>query len=374
MKTKFSNLFKFMFVFIMAVVFSGTYGCMKPYDTPEYKEISNSETVYVIPLEQAVDSQVKFDSVQYLEKRKVSGKRIQIPHRWNQTGRYHHNGEWIPTVKVITVDRQPITREWKESGDGKGGKADNAIWVESADSLGFSMGWTCTAYIKEEDTSQFLYMYSSGSLAGVIDSEIRARVQQKTAEVAAMYTLDKLRDKKNEIATAVKNDVNDFFSKRGITITTIGMFGGMQYDNKKIQESIDQTFVSQQEKVTSAAMLAAQADKNTRINSEAVALAEAARTKAKGEADGQLAIAEAVAKGNLAKAQAEAKGIEAVNDAIAKANNNPILIQLKQIEVDKIRATTWKGDVPQTVVGGDTKPFIMVGGTPVAAASVSMPL
>lgn len=118
------------------------------------------------------------------------------------------------------------------------------------------------------------------------------------------------------------------------------MFGGFTYENKKIQEAIDQTFIAQQEKVNAKAMLDAQADKNTRINSEAEALSKAAETQARG-----------VANGNLLKFEAEAKGLLAVNDAIAKANNNPIIVELKRIEVEKIKADKWNGTYPATVCG-----------------------
>ena len=304
-------------------------GCMRPYEKPEYKEIGSAQTAFVIPLEGDTKGQAKFDSAAYLEAHKVATKRIQIPHRWNQEGRIPADGSWINTVNIIVVDRSPITREFKGDDTGKTKGKDNAIWVESADSVGFSMGWTVTAYIKEEDASQFLYMYPSGSLAGVIDTEIRARIQQSSANVAASYKLDTLRDKKGEIVKAVQEDAIPFFAKRGITITTVGMFGGMTYENPKIQDAIDQTFISQQEKVNAKAFLDAQNDKNARIQSEASALAEAARLKAKGEAD----------------------GIEFVNTALAKANNNPQLIQLRSIEVEMKRATTWNGILPETLVG-----------------------
>ena len=48
--------------------------------------------------------------------------------------------------------------------------------------------------------------------------------------------------------------------ERGITITTIGQFGGMTYENTKIQDAIDQVFISQQEKERAAAALATAAD------------------------------------------------------------------------------------------------------------------
>lgn len=320
-------------------------GCMRPYDTPEYKEIQTFQTAYVIDIDTAKAAnpdQVKFDSEEFLEKSKVATKRIQIPHRWVQDGRMIGDGHYISTIMLVIVDRSPVTREWKSNEKGEKGK-DNAIWTESADSVGFSMGWNATAYIKEKDTSKFLYFYPSGSLYAVMDSEIRSRTQMIAAQESAKYKLDVLREKKNEIAEAVRKDCNEFFEVRGITITSIGQFGGMTYENPKIQDAIDQTFITQQEKVNAASMLAAQEDKNKRITSEADALAEASRRKAKGEAD----------------------GLESINKALEKAANNPQLLQLRSLEVEKARIEKWKGDYPQVVAGSGANAWIGLGNVPV---------
>jgi len=44
----------------------------------------------------------------------------------------------------------------------------------------------------------------------------------------------------------VKSDVTTFFTQRGISVTTVGMFGGMTYENPAIQKAIDETFITQQ--------------------------------------------------------------------------------------------------------------------------------
>lgn len=310
-------------------------GCRR-FDKPEYQEISTSETAFLIKLE-GKDNQTKFDSAEKFAANKVAAKRIQITHRWNQTGRLPNSGSYIPEVLVVKVDRAPVTVEWESGGEATKSK-DMAIWTESADSVGFSLGWSCSAYIKEENAATFLYMYPSGSLKGIMNTEIRARIQQIAAEVSAKYKLDELRDKKMEIATAVQTNVIPFFETRGITITTVGMFGGMTYENSKIQDAIDQTFIAQQEKVNSKAMLDAQEDKNKRIESEAKAKGNAAEAEAKG-----------IANGNLLKSKAEAEGIEAVNKAIALSN--PMLLQLKTLDVEKIKWEKWAGKYPDTVVG-----------------------
>lgn len=319
-------------------------GCMKPYDKPEFVEVDTSETGFLIPLEGDAAHQEKFQSEDYLKQRKVATKRVQITHRWSQEGRLSNSGKWIPTVRLVKVNRSPETRAWNTpqntSAGGMTTRTDQAIWIESADSVGFSMGFTCTAFIPEEEAAKFLYWYPSGSLSKVMDQEVRGRIQQVAAEVAAKYPLDALRAKKQEIADAVKTDLTAFFATRGVTITTIGMFGGMTYENPEIQRSIDGTFIAQQLKVLAEAKFEAQKKENDRIELEANAVAEKARREAMGQAD---------AKKTTAAAEAEA--IRSVNNALLEVHENPLLLQLKALEVEKARIEKWDGRYPTYFMG-----------------------
>ena len=327
---------------------SGLTGCMKPYDRPEYFEIDTSETGFLIPLEGDGTQQSRFQSEDYLKQRKIAAKRVQILHRWSQEGRLPSDGKWIPTVRLVKVNRAPITREWMTTESGAPGgqshsRNDKAIWIESADSVGFSMGFTCTAFISEDDAAKFLYWYPSGSLSDVMDQEVRGRIQQIAAEVAAKYPLDNLRSRKQEIADAVKQDITTFFSNRGVTITTVGMFGGMTYENPEIQKAIDQTFIAQQLKTVSLAKFDAQQKENERIELEARGLAEKARQEALGLAD---------AKKTAASGEAEA--IREVSKALLEAQQNPLLLQFKMLELEKARVEKWDGRYPVYYMGMGT--------------------
>jgi len=259
----------------------------------------------------------------------------------------HNVGRWIRSVRLVKVNRSPVTREWmtgdngQNSGPRRPGANDRAIWIESADSVGFSMGFTCTAFISEEDAARFLYWYPSGSLAEMMDREVRGRIQQVAAEVAAKYPLDGLRARKQEISDAVKKDLTNFFATRGITITTVGMFGGMTYENPEIQKSIDQTFIAQQQKVVAEAKFEAQKKENERLELEAQGFAEKVRREALGQADAR-----------KTAAQAEAEAIRQINRAAEEARANPLLMQLKALEVEKVRIEKWDGRYPQMWLGG----------------------
>jgi hypothetical protein len=195
--------------------------------------------------------------------------------------------------------------------------------------------------IDEADAARFLYWYPSGSLAQVMDTEVRARIQQNAAEVAAKYPLDLLRARKQEMIDLVRADSIPFFKQRGITITTISMFGGMTYENPEIQKAIDKTFIAQQEKVVNQARFEAQQKENERIELEATSLAERVRREAQGRGDAK-----------VTEAKAEASAIREVAQALSEAGRNPAFIQLRALEVETARTQRWDGKYPLYYMGG----------------------
>ena len=243
--------------------------CVRPYDKPEFVTIEPSQTAFLIPLIGDTTDQASFESEELLSNAKVAMKEVQIPHRWVQTGRWDHTGEWRPTARLVIVERKPETREWC-STEGVGTSTQNhVIYAESAESIGFSVGMNCSAQIDtENDAVKFLYSYNNKSLADVMDTEIRARVESKFVEECGKRTLNEILVQKEDIMAAVRDDVYSYFEKKGITITVLGLKDGLEYDDPSIQKSINEKFSSEQKLVT-------QENENKRILSEAEAIAKA---------------------------------------------------------------------------------------------------
>lgn len=335
--------------------------CRRPYDVPEFVEIKPNETAFVIPLEGDTSKQAKFQSQDFVSQCKVANKRIQIPHRWQATGRFENTeGTYLPTVSVITVNRQPSSRTWGAKGSGSNKDQNDSISVESRDSVGFTVGWTCTAQVLEEDTATFLYRYAGATLSAVMDNEVHDRVQSRCAEFAAKFDLDVLRAKKSDMLTyvrdgdaenakldltnpdqAAKAGVIAYFKSKGITITNLGMFEGFTYEDKQVQAAIDEVFTAQQQKQVAAAERDAQEKKNETIKLAANAAAEKARIEAEGKA----------------------KAIELETAALNKAQTNPLYAQ-------KLLLERWDGKFPTFFSGGQgTSPTLLLqvpGMTPAA--------
>ena len=339
--------------------------------------------------------------IQRYESNLVDEAVVFVPYYWETTAnkRWWHMfsytpGEWKPAAKYLIIDTEPETREWTPDENTGTSTSDQAIWVESRDSVGFSTGFSCTARIDTaDDAINFLVNYKArehrdiavgpGQVAPIVkvsrleqimDTEVRTKIQEIYAIACNSYDMDVLRDEKNYILELVKNGgqvtipatkddagneikpakvieiegVIPFFGDRGITITSIGQFGGFTYENPKIQESIDLVFQEQQDKEVALA------------ESEAAEIRkEALRLQGEGEAQKAEEVARGKAEAVKLAANAEAEAIQAVADAkayeIQKANEDlQTYLELKRLEIESQRLEAWDGRYPQTILGGDS--------------------
>lgn len=206
------------------------------------KEIRPNETAFLIPLEgNTKTDQNKFMSEDFLKQNKLAAKRIVIPQRTKSTGRWWWDYEWIPTVLLITVDRQPVAREWTQSDKAATAKTQS-IKVESTDGIGFGVGVTITAEIPEEYAAKYQYNFGGKPLQTVAEENIRPIVQSALSREFGTRRLEDSRSEKKEIFSIASKEVVEFFDKKGIKITNIGYSDGMAFDDPHIQASINDNF------------------------------------------------------------------------------------------------------------------------------------
>jgi hypothetical protein len=277
---------------IVAVVFISLtlVGCIKPYKTPILVDIGTNETAFMVSLVgDTKEEQAKFDSIGAIKEKKIATKQIEIPQRWVQTGRNgwggDTNGLWIPSAKLIIVNRTPYSRRWTADESTGSVKANQGLYAESMDSIGVSSGFAITAYIKEEDAATYLYWFPSKEvdnkktedykdtatpLHKVIDEQVFTAVQSVYTSVCNKYNLNELRNKKDEITVKIREEIIPKFKSMGITIdTTMGLIGGLKYENNAIQSAIDNVFIAQTTKEGNIAKNEAQQIENNRIKSVA---------------------------------------------------------------------------------------------------------
>ena len=289
-------------------------GCTKK----QVIKIEPNQTDFLLNLRGDADNQASFASESLLREVKVAAKQVYITYHRERLSPFRR--AWVQDNMLIVVDRTPVTREWSETADSGTSSANQAIFAESKESIGFSVGMNCSAQIySEDDAVRFLYSYNNKSLSDIMDSEIRARVEADFVEACAKYTMNDILAKKAEIMEYVRNDVTSYFSERGITITVLGMKDGIQYDDPAVQTAINAAFVAER-------------------NAEAQDIEN---------------------KTAIAKAEADAKTLEI--SAAAEAEANRILSESITDNLIELKKTEkWNGKLPE-ITGGST-PFVSVGG------------
>ncbi len=263
-----------------------TTGCVGPYKVEKFETIESNETAFVVPLEGAtLANQAKFMSIDYLNSPevKVATKRITIPQRQRDTGRVAGNYEWIDTVRVIKVNRAPITRQWVKASTQGTSKSDEAIEVESKESIDFYTGAVCSGFIAEEDAARFLYYFAGKPLSEVMDENVRGYVQNLMWVEFGTRDLTAAKEAKKEIMDAVSKSTKEFYSKQGITISYVGGAEGLTYKDPKIQESINSAFIAENDRKVADQENQAQTIRNTKLVSIATAQRQAAEEFAKAQ-------------------------------------------------------------------------------------------
>lgn len=235
--------FRLLWLGLLILVAMSTTGCRRPYMKPVFIDVLPNETAFLVPLEdQTKTDQAQVNSLEFLEEAKVASKRIELPQRFVQTNRMRWIGNWVPTMNVIKVDRSPVSREWTADKSSGSSDKDQAIWVESNDSIEFSMAISMTARVLEEDTALFLYQFSGRSLASIMDEDLRSEVMNRMNAKFGSISLIEGTANKVTLISEVSDEVKAVAKSWGIDITTCGSAGGMVYRDKEIQDQINAAF------------------------------------------------------------------------------------------------------------------------------------
>lgn len=289
------NIKKIIMVSLAIVMAFAFTGCTKR----EVHTIEPHETAFLIPLNGDTGSQASFESEALLAEAKVAAKQVYITYSKRKMSPTDFFGTWVPDNMLVVVNRTPVTREWSDNKDTGTSVANQAIYAESKESIGFSVGMNCSAQIyTENDAVKFLYSYNNKSLEEIMDTEIRARVEADFVEKCAKYTMNEILEKKAEIMEYVRKDVTEYFAERGITITVLGMKDGIQYDDVSVQAAINKSFVAERNAE------AQEIENQTKI-SKANADAEAKIIEANAEAEANRVISQSLTNALLEKQKYE---------------------------------------------------------------------
>lgn len=298
----------------------------------KFAEIGPNETAFVIPLTgDSVGNQVKFNSVEFLDAKKVSAKRIAVPLMRKSTGRMWFSYEWIDTIVIFKVDRGLVSREWTDrEGTGTSTK-DEGIPVVTKDGIKLTVGCAVTTYIEESDAATYLYYHGLQKLSEVTDNNIRNFCISELTREYGQLDLSDAKTKGPEVFGKLFKDAAAYFKTKGITISQLGNAEGFDFKDPSIQKSINQRFIAEQDIQTAAQEKLAQDKRNEKL------------------------IATAQTERDAAKMLFEAKE--------AATLKNQLEIQMTQAKAALTMAEKWNGQLPASILPANSPLLLNLNGS-----------
>jgi regulator of protease activity HflC (stomatin/prohibitin superfamily) len=194
-------------------------------------------------------------------------------------------------------------------------------------------------------TDRVAEVFEKYSHDGDLSSYVQTATQEVFKAVTAKYTAPDLIAERAKVSADINAALRAKLSLYGAQVINIDM------RNFSFSDSYMRAI---NDKVTQEQLRLAAENKLRTVEAEQkqkVAIAEAEANARKAEADG-----EAYANLTIAKAQAEALRLQ--NAALAQ---NKDVLELRRIEVERVKAEKWNGALPSSIYAGAPIPFFNVG-------------
>lgn len=274
---------------------------MAPEASAYYDKTDYAEPYFILPNESAFfipdvgankDSQSSFGSIDYLNANKIAAKRYQVPHG-KLAGSAWLSDFYVPTGRLVIVDRTPYNREWVAKSTRGTSPHDESFPCQSTEGLDVTVGISVSSFVTEENAAKFLYWFGVNppagdrnkpeviftsvfygkSLAQIMDGVVRGKVQSLVCNELAARSLDKDNTEATKIMETIQAKTDAYLASRGITLDYIGWADTFTFENK-VQDAINRRYVADREKEIAAELGPVTA------TVQALATAEATRTVA----------------------------------------------------------------------------------------------
>lgn len=245
--------------------------------TEAYTILPNQSAFWIPNAGDNKSNQQQFNSEDYLNANKVAAKLFIIPHvKFTGSGGTSILSGWdyfVPTGRLIVVDRTPYSREWVKSASRGTSKTDDSFPCQSQEGLNITVGVSIGTSVSEENAAKFLYnfgvkspagdlgdpnviftsVYYGRSLSEVMDDVVRKKVQTLVCGEITSRTFDKANQDANAIMIAVEKATDAYLKAVGITLKFIGWADTFEFDNL-VQDAINRRYVALQDQAIASSL------------------------------------------------------------------------------------------------------------------------
>ena len=216
-------------------------------DWAEVYQVLPNHSAFVIPSAgDNLGKQKQFESIDFLDEKKVPYKRIEIKHEKLKNSGAVAN-YYVPTAMMVLLDRTPYVVSWTKGATGDS-PTNQEMCVESQDSIEICFDTSIGANVTEEDAAKYLYWFGTEpttetgdaakfpsilfgkSLPNVMNTRVFSRIHTAYFNEFSKYPFEETLAKKSEILKTVEKEMKDEYKKMGITIEYVGIASQFRFD------------------------------------------------------------------------------------------------------------------------------------------------
>lgn len=246
------------------------------YDKTDFTEaytILPNESAFWIPDAGAnKDTQAQFETEAFLNANKVSLKRFIVPHT-KLSGSGGFFDFYVPSGRLIIVDRTPFSREWVDAADRGTSRLKEGFPCQSKEGLNVTVGVAIGASVTEADAAKYLYrfgvkppqgdrsdprvifnsVYYSRGVKEVMDDFGRKKVSEVICDQVTSRSFDQVNAEAKLIKDAAAKIIIPYFAAIGITIDFLGWADTFNFD-RDIQAAVNRRYIASQDEAIAAAL------------------------------------------------------------------------------------------------------------------------
>lgn len=243
--------------------------------TEPYMVLPNESAFWIPDVGDNKNSQVRFDSEEYLRANKIPIKRFIVPHtKLSGSGAFFDF--FVPAGRLIIVDRTPFSREWVKDAHRGTSTRDESFPCQTKEGIDIRVGISIGTSVVEDDAPKYLShfgttpptgdrtdpniiftsVYYGRSLTDVMDHVERKKVQTLVCNEMMSRLVDEDNSQASQIMDKVATEARDYFAHVGITLDFIGWADTFEFP-PSVQTAIDDRYAAQ----TIAPVLATLKDK-----------------------------------------------------------------------------------------------------------------
>lgn len=244
-------------ILAIVMVLIGLMSCSKKF---EMVEVKSNEWAILVPYEGDTSKQAAIQSLEFYEQNLISGKRVTIPYKKINDGTGSVDK---PMAQLLVCPRDSVTRTYynEMKDDGKGGMIEivgdkRGFPTETMGSAGITVGVSYSARIT--NAAKWFFYKGNTDLTKFLDSDVYGVIATAVTSNVAKYKDEDLTANKNELAQKIKDAVNAVVGQFGVEVYTLGIYGGIIFDNPEVQKQIDNLLISSKKKDAALAEVSAE--------------------------------------------------------------------------------------------------------------------